>query len=245
MTKDDFIVNIYSYSKIYEFNPYIKLFLNVFNERLTDNYNAFSYIVFGVGETKNIAEKIAKVEQANKDFIDQVNLLIKELRTKALSLAFRNEVYQYHFASQKNERSLWRYIERLLKQYPKLLVSRIDLSYLIKIENNRREMVFYMKNQDEIFSAYQQAKKDRQRLFNNIRTNHLFDSVVGYCWRLECAAQQGFYYQCLFFLDGTTVTEDEVFARHLGEYWNYVITKGKGQYHLMCQHFTGHKIKQL
>ena len=222
---------IKSYKRIYEFNPYIDLFFSAFNALSSKTSNFYGY---GINEDcfdPNLSEKFNNINQQNvhNEFIDEVNGFINELRIKALSLEFKNAVYQYRFASQKNVRSLWRYIERLLKQYPKLLVSRIDLSY--QIENSRKPTAFYMKTRDEVFSAYQQAKKDRQRLFNNMRTNHLFDAVVGYCWRLECAAQKGFHYQCLFFLDGTTVIEDEVFAQYLGEYWRYVITKGKGRYY--------------
>ena len=55
--------------------------------------------------------------------------------------------------------------------------------------------------------------------------------MVGYVWKLEYGREKGHHYHMMFFLDGAKVRQDIVIAKLIGEYWNNVITQGKGVYY--------------
>jgi hypothetical protein len=103
-------------------------------------------------------------------------------------------------------------------------VLRVDLAY-------RKDVDTAFLNEEEINEKYWQAKADREHLFRNTRSNSLFNSMVGYCWKLELAPHKGFHYHMIFFYDGSKVQQDTNIARMIGEYWMNVITQGKGLYY--------------
>jgi hypothetical protein len=124
----------------------------------------------------------------------------------------------------KNYESMMNYIDNLFLRYARLLVLRLDLSYRKNVDNP------YM-TENEFYAAYWQAKHDKEHLFNNMRTNQLFDHMVGNIWRLEYGTDKGFHYHCIFFFDGSQVREDIPLANRIGQYWSNNITQGRGLYH--------------
>jgi hypothetical protein len=121
----------------------------------------------------------------------------------------------------KNYQSMINYIDNLFTRYGRLLVIRIDLAY-------RKDVDVRFMNTNEVYEAYWQAKTDREHLFRNTRTNQIFDDMVGYVWRLEYGEDKGFHNHMIFFFDGSQVREDISIAKMIGDYWENVITQGRG-----------------
>ena len=124
----------------------------------------------------------------------------------------------------KNYQSIMDYIYNLFSRYARLLVIRLDLGYGKDVDTP-------CMTENEVYAAYWQAKEDKEHLFNNMRTNQIFDHMVGYIWRLEYGEEKGFHYHCIFFFDGSKVRQDISRANMIGEYWANNINQGNGVYH--------------
>jgi hypothetical protein len=174
---------------------------------------------------KPIEEKIPT--QLNKDFLlDQLSeVLLEGIKQETKSREFKKKLNNYNRIPAKNFKSVKNHINDLFdeKKKGRLLVVRVDLGYGL----NNRECV----TEKEAYEEYLQAKKDRESLFYNIRSNKLFKHLVGYAWKLEYGLDKGFHFHMLFFFDGSKVREDVTITRMIGEYWQKEITGGKGLYH--------------
>ncbi len=134
----------------------------------------------------------------------------------------------------KNYQSMVNYIDNLFSRYARLLVIRIDLAY-------RKDVDTHFLNDEEIYQKYLQAKIDREHLFRNMRSNSIFNHMIGYIWRLEYGEDKGFHYHFIFFFDGSQVREDISIGRLIGEYWVNVITQGRGLYYNCNAHKDEYK----
>ncbi|MDY4315667.1 inovirus-type Gp2 protein [Pectobacterium actinidiae] len=172
--------------------------------KLLAEHNLFSQIYNGKLVHPNETETARKLNQ-----------LITEYRCIINSNAFRQENRKYHRASVKNLRGVNSYINHLFSRYARLLVVRLDLSWGKQFA---KEM------------TAEQAKKQRQHLFRNMKKNALFKHVLGVIWKLEYGKDKGFHYHMLFFLDGNKARCDINISRQFGEYWQNIITEGKGMF---------------
>jgi hypothetical protein len=172
---------------------------------------------------KPIEEKIPT--QLNKDFLlDQLSeVLLEGIKHETKSREFKKKLNNYNRMPIKNFKSLKNYIDGLFAVYARLLVVRVDLSYGLKDRLSITE--------EEAYEEYLQAKKDRESLFYNIRSNELFKHLVGYAWKMEYGLDKGFHFHILFFFDGSQVHKDIIIARMIGEHWEKDITGGKGLYY--------------
>lgn len=144
-----------------------------------------------------------------------LNRCVDQIRQEVKSKSFLAKLNSYQRSSNKNYKELTEYVDALFERHARLLVLRVDLSY--SKENSK--------------TTQDQAKQDRQRLFENARSNKLFGDMVGYIWKLEHGPEKGFHYHMMFFFDGSKVREDITLAKRIGEYWKEVITKGRGLYY--------------
>jgi hypothetical protein len=135
-----------------------------------------------------------------------------------------NGLNNQQFPITKNYQSMINYIDNLFTRHSRLLVIRIDLGY-------RKDIDTPFLNEEEIYQKYCQAKVDREHLFRNMRSNALFNHMVGYIWRLEYGEDKGFHNHMIFFYDGSQVQQDVTIGRMIGEYWVNVITQGRGLYY--------------
>ena len=127
----------------------------------------------------------------------------------------------YHCPTVKNYRSLLNYIDNLFQRHGRLLVLRVDLTYRKDVDNR-------FLNDIENWEKCWQAKKDREHLFRNMRSNKLFNHLLGYAWKLEFGSSKGWHYHTFFFFDGSKLQHDVHLANMIGEYWVNVITQGRG-----------------
>jgi len=129
---------------------------------------------------------------------------------------------RYEKNLRQNTNSSTDYIDGLFRRYARLLVLRVDFSY----RNQNR----YSITEKEIHEDYPQTKIDREHFFRNMRSNTLFDHLLGYVWKLEYGLNKGFHYHLIFFYDGSKVQQDINRAKMIGEYWQTTITQGRGIY---------------
>jgi hypothetical protein len=127
------------------------------------------------------------------------------------------------YLTDKNYQSMVNYIDNLFERRSRLLVMRLDLSY-------RKDIDTPFLNEVEIYHSYCQAKADREHLFRNMRSNSIFDEMIGYIWKLEYGKEKGFHYHFIFFKNSED-KQDITIARRIGEYWANVITQGRGLYY--------------
>lgn len=118
----------------------------------------------------------------------------------------------------KNKRleSTKEYVDALQDKYSKLNVIRIDLGYKKDVSDS---------------ITLEDINKDFNRLLNNRRNNCTFDGNVGYVAKKEDGEERGLHIHAMFFYDGQKIHKDILKGKQIGEYWEEVITKGKGNYH--------------
>lgn len=156
-----------------------------------------------------------KLADPSREAVETLNKVSDNLREKSRGVEFRRKLNSYHRSANKNYKELIRYEQALFDCYSRLLVVRVDLSY--KKEFGKVEQKV--------------ALQHRKRLFDNARSNNIFEHMVGYVTKLEHGMEKGFHFHCLFFFDGSKVREDITLARRVGEYWQSVIAKGTGCYY--------------
>jgi len=118
--------------------------------------------------------------------------------------------------SKKRFESTKKYIDKLQENNSKLNVIRVDLAYKKPHSND---------------VTLEEANKDLERMFNNKRSNSIFQDQVGYVCKKEYTKERGMHFHTYFFFDGQKVQKSAFKADQIGKYWSKHITKEKGSYH--------------
>lgn len=189
------------FNSIYRFEPYIEMAVN----------NVIRSGLYQIPWTS----KVVMAASTARQLMEHLNDCVDKIRQEARSKKFLSKLNSYQRSSNKNRQELTDYVNALFERHSRLLVLRVDLSY--------------SKEGSKLTQA--EAKRDRERLFENARSNKLFADMVGYIWKLEHGPEKGFHYHMMFFFDGSKVREDGSLARRIGQYWIDVITKGRGLYY--------------
>lgn len=117
----------------------------------------------------------------------------------------------------KRTQSAKKYIDELQKEYSKLNIVRVDLSYRKPYS-------------DDI--TLEEANKHLSRMFNNMRSKPtIFEDKVGYTIKREYTEAKGVHIHAVFIFDGQKVQKDAFKADQIGQYWENEITQGQGSYH--------------
>ena len=121
---------------------------------------------------------------------------------------------------QRRQENLDKYIDVMIDTNSRLDLVRLDLYYK---QESRNEINL------ESFS------NDLNHLNSNKRSNAIFDNIKGYIIKIE-QGDKGYNHlhaHVLLFINGQKSKEQSAVkkAKQIGEYWNSVITKGKGAYH--------------
>ena len=119
------------------------------------------------------------------------------------------------YEHQRRFRSLRDYVNALFSQHARLIVIRLDLKYT-------GEFIPY--------TSIEQAQEDISHLFANTRHNALFDDLAGYVWKLEESSQEGYHYHLILFFTNAHKQNDGYYGEAIGQYWQNVITQGRGCY---------------
>jgi hypothetical protein len=153
--------------------------------------------------------------------LSDLNSFIEYIRELAKEKDVRRVIRNFQRNTDNAVESACWLIDQLFQRHGRLLVIRIDLSYRAEFNESHSPEVLY-----------EQAKADREHLFENIRSNHtLFgDAYLGYIWKLEFGLYKKFHYHFVFFFNEAKVSRDIYKAIAIGDYWNSVITRGNGAY---------------
>lgn len=205
---DSFISIIYDHDSYYIYSENIKLFHEACNE-LSLHERRFINPGFYLAD-------LVKYEA------ELFNEVIELMRCKSKLPKFRYEVARRERRSSQMFDSIKTYVNSLFDVYSKLLVIRIDLSYVTELDE------FRLETQQQ--TSLEQAKNDLANLWRNSRHNSLFAEMVGYVWKLEYAELKGYHYHLILFFNGSNVQNDYYIANTIGQYWHEVITGNRGIY---------------
>lgn len=153
----------------------------------------------------------------NASAAELFNLLVANLRDRCLSQKIQARARKRQSEAVERAEEYGFYVDALLRQWTRLVVLRIDLEY-------RQEF------KDQI--GISGALADLKRFFRNQRRNLLFAEQRGYIVKLEYGVRKGLHFHLILFFDGSERDGSEVvdLAKEIGEYWEKVITKGRGNY---------------
>jgi hypothetical protein len=200
---------------IHGFHPYVSIFIN----------NALDCSLRSAIEHQRSLKKSNSLYQMGVDYEVMLDLIIR-MKTFVMQILevtgtfeFKDLINKAHRTANKNHEGMMRYIDSLFEHYSRLVVIRLDL-----YEDGP------IMSLNDIEKKYWQAKYDFKHLLNNAKMNSLFDDKVGYIWSLEYGPERGYHYHLVLFFDGSQVRDDVNRAWEIGEYWQWVITNGRGSY---------------
>ena len=149
-----------------------------------------------------------------------LNAFVTGIREECASAPFKLRLRRFQYGVSKNRKSLLAYVDHLFDRTARLLVIRLDLSYTSAVSPSQ--------GGDQAVD-FQQARDDRNRFLRSMRSNPLFEGLVGYGWKLEYGLEKGFHFHCLFFFNGAERQQDVWLAEAIGEHWKDTVG-GNGLY---------------
>lgn len=200
--REDYVRRFYP---LHEFSPYVEAFFKA-SSGFRESYSQ-------PGVCGYFREEVDGV-------VTSLNGMIDELRRIVFSDSFKAEINRHTRSSNKNHRSLVRYVDALFKARSRLLVIRLDLGYGKESRSSG--------SGGEI--SYSEVKRHREHFFRAIRKSLGKDDLVGFCWKLEYGLSKSYHYHAILFLDGSKRREDISLGKMMGEIWRDKITAGKGVY---------------
>lgn len=186
----------------YRINPYFEVFYSCVNR-------------YGLRKTVSRIDNVwgGLVEEAVKI----LNSCMEDIRREINSSSFKARLKSYRRSVVENYRELNSYVDDLFNFHARMLVLRVDLSYL---ENFR--------GVDGV--TVMDVCQHRSRLLKDLKAN-VFGPLLGYAWKFEKGKRKGLHYHLLLFFDGGKVRQDVTLARMIGEHWRAVVTEGRGTYY--------------
>lgn len=199
---------------LHRFNPFVELFLRVADKRnLFDYTNDFNY------QQRYETARLA----------DVLNAVVQDIRVEGNSASFKKKVSDFKRSPNKNYRELRRYIDAMFERYSRLLIIRIDLSYLKPVQ-------WPAVTHNVVTAA--EVKQHWRKMQRALKEKLLKDSLVGFAYKIEYGLKKGFHIHALLMLDGSKVREDVTIAQLVGQHWRDKVTEGQGLY-FNCNAFKG------
>ena len=145
------------------------------------------------------------------------NRLINKIREKGRTPQYRKKIAKDNYRPFGKFLSLANYADALFEHVrSRLMVIRLDLKY-------RHESVTSM--------SVGQAQDDLKHFFDNMRNKpSLFSDQVGQIWKLECGDHGSEHFHVMLFFTNDRLSNDCHRAELIGQYWEKLITKGRGCY---------------
>ncbi len=113
-----------------------------------------------------------------------------------------------------NHQSVLKLIDELFTSYSKVMVVRVDLSYLkIAMEGVSPQLI---------------KQQISAMLTNNSRHNALFEHLITYAWCLEYGTERQWHAHLFLFFDGQKVCRDIHYSLEVCRYWENIMTQGVG-----------------
>lgn len=174
-----------------------------------------------IKKNENVAKEVPHSSSTQLRYVvpdwDGFCKLLEVMYSKSRTTEFKAKLRSQ--AKEANERytDYCNYVNALFDCCDRLVVLRVDLAY-------RKELTGK--------TSLEMALADLDRLFANMRNNYLFESLEGYIVKTEYGIEKGIHFHLVLFFNGSARNgSSHVFhARQIGQYWNEVITKGRGRY---------------
>ncbi len=144
---------------------------------------------------------------------EMFNCLLDELRKGVASDQFKRKLRTIEETCKRGFDSCRQYFNDLMTCRRRLLVLRVDFSYLKEHSAN---------------ASPEEIAGDLKRFLDSRRYNPLFKSLFGYIWRLEYGEDKGLHYHMIFFLDGSKSQHDDWLAQQYGRHWQKCCASGQG-----------------
>ncbi|WP_319243981.1 inovirus-type Gp2 protein [uncultured Propionivibrio sp.] len=150
-------------------------------------------------------------------YVDKFNQLLERIREKGSTREFKKKLSSNFGKRFGKFLGLVEYVDALFDRVrSRLIVIRLELKYH---PEKAKEMV------------PGQAQKDLKHLFRNMRSKpSLFDDRVGCIWKMEYGDYGGEHFHLFLFFTNDRMQNDCHRGMAIGEYWEHVITGGRGTY---------------
>jgi hypothetical protein len=80
--------------------------------------------------------------------------------------------------------------------------------------------------------SLEKVKQDRKRFFDKLKArSDLYQNLLGYAWRIDCAREAGFHLHVAFFFNGHDVEKHEHYAHELGMLWVESVGEDRGYFY--------------
>ena len=191
------------------FNPFVRAAIDAIKAEKGDCQLFALEVYESLGEIKSIA--------------DMMNRIVDRIRNRMSNEDFKAMVRNHERAVNQNRKSLARFVNAIFRRYAKVLVVRLDLSYLKS----------YYRPLDEQNLSCEDVVRHREKLLAELR-KMFKGKLITYVWKLEYGPMRGYHYHAFFFFDGSQCMQDIVIAKMIGEHWANVVTGGSGSYFNCC-----------
>jgi len=146
------------------------------------------------------------------------NALVDEIRIMWKS-TYKTRSYSRSAEARKRYFEYCNYSDALFDDCSRQVIVRVDLYYKKEYSNS---------------VTLQQAQKDLAKLYENERKNStIFGHKIGFIQKIEYGDKgKGIHIHMIYFFDGSKRKNSShvYLAQMIGEYWEFVITKGRGNY---------------
>ncbi|MGE6323324.1 YagK/YfjJ domain-containing protein [Pseudomonas oryzihabitans] len=149
--------------------------------------------------------------------VSGLNDFVQALRQEYASKEFKQKLSNYRRSGNKNLKSLRGYFLQLFEAHARILMVRVDFSYLKKCVEAGEAL-------------HERVQEDRDALIKHVRSG-AFGRLLGAVWRLERGVKRGLHYHMLFCFDANVVQSDVLIGMLIGQYWQKEVTGGKGVYY--------------
>lgn len=184
----------------HDLDPVFKLFVELIKDSVLipymDNYNICTY------DRKALA-------------YCEFNEFIELFRKKSSETEFVRLVKNRRRAARKNSKSASNLINNLFDIHSRLLVVRVDLSYVDGC----------LLSPDSCKNAH----LDMEKWLRHLRSAKKFSAFVGYIWKMEFGPSRGIHFHVMLFFDSSKARHDVSLGKMAGETW-IDLTNKKGAY---------------
>lgn len=187
------------------FNPFVKAAIDAITAEKGDRHLCPLEVYESLGEAQSIS--------------DMMNRIVDNIRARMSDEAFKSTIRNHERAVNQNRLSLGHLVNAVFRRHAKVLVVRLDLSYL---KSSLRPLDTQNLSCEDVVRHREKLLADVRKMFKG--------KLITYVWKLEYGPMRGYHYHTFFFLDGSQCMQDIVIAKMIGEHWSKVVTGGSGSY---------------
>lgn len=146
-------------------------------------------------------------------FIELLNMLYR----KGNSTEFKGMLMNTFRLINYREKEYKGFVQALFNAHSRVVVLRIDLEYQKAIART---------------VSLSEALDDLDHLVANMRSNAMFNHMLGYIFKVEYGVDRGIHIHSILFFNGAKRNGANHIghAKQIGEYWKNMITQGRGTY---------------